>query len=230
MNFDYTNIVLFGLTIYEPMVSVTNFVLLLVSIYVFRDLRRFQNPYPANMSAFILIMGISSCFGALAHGAHYQLGAFFFNTVAYISNALNLICVYFCFMGSCVYQNRGKLPPKKGTVSLVIGWIVIMLVITLLWNNFIIIKVHAGLVLIYSLVVHLSAYRKYNERGSGIVSLGIFVSFFSIVVHSLHFSLHDYFNYKDIAHVIMILSLIIIYRGIKLNSEALVHEPLMAAE
>lgn len=230
MNFDYTNIVLFGLTIYEPMVSVTNLILLLVSIYVFRDLKKFQNPYPGKMSAFILIMGISSCFGALAHGAHYQLGTIFFNTVAYISNALNLICVYFCFMGSYVYQNRGKLPPKKSTVSMVIGWIVVMLLITLLWNNFIIIKIHAGVVLLYSFVIHLSAYRKYNERGSGIVALGIFISFFSILVHSLHFSLHDYFNYKDIAHVIMIVSLIVIYRGIKLNSAGLVEAQVAANE
>lgn len=222
MNFDYTSITLFGFQLFEPMVSVTNFLMLLLSIYIFKQLQKFRHPYPRNMSTFMLIMGISSIFGAIAHGIHHQFGVFIFDVVVYISNALSLICVYFCFMGSYVYQVRGKSSPGKLISRLVIAWIIIMLIVTLIVHTFLIIKIHAGLVLIYSLIVHINAYIKYKEQGSGIVSLGIFISFFSILVHSLHFSLHEYFNYKDIAHVIMIISLAIIYKGIRLNSEKLV--------
>jgi hypothetical protein len=219
MNFDYTSIVLLGLTIYEPMVIVTNFILFLLCLFVFRSLKKYQTPYSKAMSTFILIMGISGCFGAFCHAVHYQLGKPLFDVVFYISNALNLICVYYCFMGSYAYQSRGKTSPNKYAVYGVKAWIVLMLIITLLWNNFLLIKTHAGLVLVYSLIVHLIFYGKNKERGSAIVAIGIFVSFFSIIVHSLHFSLHEYFNYKDIAHVIMIMSLAVIYKGIKINSE-----------
>lgn len=219
MNFDYTYIDLFGFRLFEPMVAVTNGLLCIISLFVFKHLQRFKHPYPNYMSTFMVIMGVSSVIGAVAHGIHHQFGVFIFDVVAYISNALNLVCVYFCFMGSYVFQMRGKSSPKASVRYAVIVWIVLMLIITLLWNNFVIIKIHAGLVLIYSLIVHLISYTKYKERGSGIVSLGIFISFFSILVHSLHLSLHEYFNHKDIAHVIMIISLVTIYKGIKWNSE-----------
>lgn len=221
MNFDYTSITLFGFQLFEPMVSVTNILMLLLTIYIFRQLKKFKHPYPGNMSTFMLIMGISSIFGATAHGIHHQFGIFIFDIIVYISNALSLISAYFCFMGTYFYQARGKLSTHKLVSRVGIIWIILMLIVTLIVNTFVIVKAHAGVILIYSLIVHLNSYFKYKERGSGIVSLGIFVSFFSFLVHSLHFSLHEYFNYKDIAHVIMIISLAIIYKGIRMNSEKL---------
>lgn len=221
MNFDYTYISLFGLLIFEPMVIVTNVLMFLVSVYCSRQLMRYRHGYPRQMACFIIILGISGCFGALAHAVHYQLGTVFFDAVFFTSNMLNLISIYFFFRGSYTYYNliRHK-SSSKVLISAVVGWIFVLLVFTWIYNQFLLIKIHAGIVLVYAIAVHSMAYRK-GDRGSGTVVLGIAISFLSIVVHSLKFSFDAWFNYKDISHVIMIVSMILIYRGIKKNAEKL---------
>lgn len=220
MHFDYTFIRLGDFTLWEPMVSVTNLTLFLIALYAFAVLRKFKDPYPLNMGRFMLIMGISACFGAVAHGIHHDYGVLAFDVVVYVSNALSLVSAYFCFSGAWHRQNRGKNTSNSKVLRTVAVWIMLMLLVTLLWNNFVIIKIHAGVILLYALVVHYSDWRRNRERGSAMVVTGIAVSFFSILVHSLKISLHEYFNYKDIAHVIMIISLVIIYRGIRLNAQS----------
>lgn len=221
MNFDYTYISLFGWPVFEPLVIVTNVIMFLVSLYCFKRLRAFRHPYSTQMGGFMVIMGIAGLFGATAHATHYQLGVPFFNVIFFISNMLNLISIYYCFRGSYTYFTlvRSR-QTNKNVVRFVIFWIVLLLIITLVNNTFLLIKIHAGIVLIYALTVHFLAYRNHS-RGSGRVVAGILISFLSIVVHSLKFSFHEWFNYKDIAHVIMIVSLLIIYSGIQLNAESI---------
>jgi hypothetical protein len=83
------------------------------------------------------------------------------------------------------------------------------------------IKINAGIVLIYSFIIHFIKYNKLNERGSGFVVFGIGVSFISIITHTLKISINEWFNYKDISHVIISISLLIIYKGVNVNSKKL---------
>lgn len=96
-------------------------------------------------------------------------------------------------------------------------WVAALIIYSILNGNFLVIKLHAGLALLFSLVVHYKAYRENNEVGSRLIVIGITISFGAIIVHSLKFSLHDWFNYKDASHLIMIISLMVIYKGIKQN-------------
>lgn len=204
------------------MTIITNFLIFLFSVFCFRKLKQFKHPYPRNFAWFILLVGISSCFGSVAHGAHYQLGEFFFKTDFYIMNALSLISVYFCFNGPYIYHNLKRPHINKNIPYAVIAWIVCLLIYTLIQNTFVIVKIHAGIVLLYSFVIHLMSYHRTKEKGSGLIVLGIGVSFFSILVHSLKLSIDEWFNYKDLAHIIILASLVLIYRGVKLNSEKLI--------
>lgn len=218
MNFDYTYITLFGLKLYEPMVAVTNFFLLLISIYAFTHLIKFREKYSSQMAYFIIIMGISGCFGAAAHAMHYDYGKTLFDVIFFISNTLNLLAIYFCFRGSYSYISHYGKPANKYILAIIFVWMLVLITITLLNNNFLLIKIHAGIALVYSLIVHAIGYKKHGDKGSAIVVTGISVSFLSIIVHSLHISIHEYFNYKDFAHVIMLIALMIIYRGIHMNA------------
>ena len=76
---------------------------------------------------------------------------------------------------------------------------------------------HAGIVLLYSFGVHLVVYNRTKEKGSGLVVLGIGIPFLSIVVHSLKFSIHEWFNYKDISHIVMLTSLALLFKGVKIK-------------
>lgn len=219
MNFDYTYITLFGCIIFEPMTIVTNLMIFVFSIFCFIKLSKYKHSYPRSWGWFVLLVGISSCFGSTAHAVHYQLGKTFFDVVFYIMNAFSLISIYFCFKSPYLYYTQFKAKPHKKIIYFVIAWIAFLLIYTLFRNNFLIVKVHAGIVLLYSFGVHLVVYNRTKEKGSGLVVLGIGISFLSIIVHSLKFSIHEWFNYKDLAHVIIFCSLCVIYTGVTTNAK-----------
>ena len=221
MNFDYTYITLFGFIVFEPMTIITNFLIFIFSIFSFIQLSKYKQNYSNSWAWFVLLVGISSCFGSTAHAVHYQLGQLFFDIIFYIMNAFSLISIYFCFKAPYVYYTRNKLESSKKITYFVMVWIVCLLAYTLFRNNFLIVKIHAGIVLLYSFFTHLLIYLKTKEKGSGLIVLGIGISFSSIVVHSLKFSPHVWFNYKDFSHVIILFSLMVIYVGVKNNSEKL---------
>lgn len=214
MNFDYTYITLFGCIIFEPLVIVTNLVFFILCYVFFRNLGHYNNPFARQMSWFIILMGTSGVFGALAHSVHYQLGAAFFDVIFFIMNALSLLSIYFCFKAHYTFQHRGR-QPSKSYVRLAFAWVLVLLVVSFLQGSFLIVKIHAAIVLLYSLLVHYHSYRHSNQPGSRLIVSGILVSFLSILVHSLHLSFHEWFNYKDISHVIMIVSLVMIHNGAK---------------
>lgn len=170
------------------------------------------------MGWFLVLVGISSCFGSVAHAVHYQAGKLFFDVIFYIMNALSMLSVYFCFNAPYTYYNIAKPSKNKILPFIVMGWIALVLIYTLIQNNFLIIKIHAGIVLLYSFITHLTIYIKTKEKGSGTVVLGIGISFFSIIIHSLKLSVCEWFNYKDMAHVIISISILYIYKGAKIVS------------
>jgi hypothetical protein len=223
MNFDYTYIAILGFPVFEPMILLTNLVLFILSIIFFQTLASYSVKYGKQMGAFILLLGVSSLFGAIAHAIHYQLGRLFFNAVFFLMNASSLFSVYYCFRAAIDYTGReGR--NRKPYYFAVMAWIIIMLSVCLIFKDFLLIKIHAGLVLIYSLIAHLWAKRNKNEKGNGLVTLGFLLSFLPILVHSLKISVNEWFNYKDISHVIMIVSLSIIYLGAKKNAEDLQYQ------
>lgn len=228
MNFDYTYIILCGVIIFEPVTILTNLFITVFCLFAFFKLRRNKTPLAIQWSMFFLLIGLSSSTGSLAHGTHFQLGELFLKSTVFMMNAISLIAIYFCFKSANTYFSQNKPSQKKYINYLVITWIVILLIVTLLQNNFLLIKIHAGIVLTYSLVIHLIFYKK-GGKGSGYVAGGIIVSFLSIVTHSLKLSVSDWFNYKDISHVIMLISLMLMYKGARtiLSSSAGTFRPLV---
>lgn len=218
MKFDYTSIDLFGFTLWEPMVAVTNLSLFILSLFVYRRLNATGLDYAQHMGRFLLLIGSAAVFGAIAHGIHYDYGKTAFFIVVYISNALSLISAYFCFASTLALAQRGKKSTSHWLLKGLATWIALMLVVTLIRNSFLIVKIHAGVILFYSLVVHILDWRRHKASGSALVVLGYAASFLSILVHSLGISLHEYFNHKDLAHVFMILSMLLIYLGARRNS------------
>ncbi len=220
MNFDYTYITLFGFIVFEPVVILTNVLFSILCISYYNNLCRYESSYAIQMRTFILLTGISAIFGAMAHGVHYQLGSVFFSIVFFIMNTLNILSIYYCFRAPFTYYNRGSETSQK-YLYLVFVWIGALIIYSILNGNFLVIKIHAGIALLYSLVIHFLAYKKNNESGSRTVVIGIGISFGAIIAHSLKISIHEWFNYKDISHLIMIASLMVIYKGIKQNAESL---------
>ena len=170
------------------------------------------------MAWFMLFLGTSSLFGAAGHSMQMQLGDVFFKTVLFMMNALSLFSIYFCFLSAYTFLNRDKELDRKYIYAVRI-WVLVLLVASALQGNFTIIKIHAGIVLLFSMIAHYIVYRRSDDKGSSLVVTGILISFLPIIIHTLKISIDEWFNYKDISHVIMIISLIVIYKGASMSSE-----------
>jgi len=216
MNFDYTFINLFGFKLYEPVTILTNTFIGIYCLYVFLKLVKHPNQVIQYWAMFYILISLSSTIGSVTHGVHEQLGERFLYITWFSMNAVSLLAMYYFFNAAYGYYHLQGESMKLIYRNIVAIWVIALLVITALLNNFLIIKIHAGLVLTYSLIVHLLTHYK-KAAGSMYIVWGIAVSFLSIVVHSLKLSVHEWFNYKDISHIIMLTSLIIIYRGLQIK-------------
>lgn len=220
MEFGNTYIFLFGFKIFEPMVLLTNLIFCIFCSIFYSRLNKFKHCYSQQMARFILALGISSIFGATGHAVQKQSGDLFFEVVLFLMNSTSILGIYFCFRAAYTYSHLNKQMSKKYKYFLIL-WIIVLLIACGVNGNFLLIKIHAGTALLYSLIVHYLVYRKNQDKGSERVVLGILLSFVPIIVHSIKFSLGEWFNYKDIAHTIMIVSLGVIYIGAKTISNRL---------
>ena len=228
MNFDHTYITVFGKIMFEPVTFFLNNTIALFCVFAFFSIVKHKSILSKNWAWFFLLIGLSASMGSIAHSVQYQLGDQFIRWVMFSVNSLSLVAIYFCFNAAQNHSTTIKKNKTKIIHSLVICWILILLAVTYIQNNFLLIKIHAGIVLTYSFLVHLISPIK-KEQGSSLIASGIFVSFLSIAVHSMKFSISVWFNYKDISHLIMIISLIMIYAGVNIKLRSLLSKELISS-
>ena len=215
MNFEYTYISLFGFKLFEPMAILTNLIITIYGLFAYLKTLGFHHKISKDWALFFLLMGLSCLLASITHGVHEQLGDRFLRISWFVANSVSFICIYYFYRAAFTYFNLIRQhDPQQLIKYIVAGWVVILLVVTFFINNFLLVKIHAGIALLYSLVVH-SSTLKSKQAGSGYIVTGILIAFLSIIVHSLKFSFGEWFNYKDISHVIMLTSLILLYQGVK---------------
>lgn len=213
MEFGSTYIFLFGFKIFEPTVILTNLIIFIVCIYYYLQLKKSQYIYSKQTALFVLFMAISSCFGSTGHAIQHQMGIVFFKSILFFSHSLTFASIYFCFRAAYTLYIANQ-PDNKIIITTVLISLCVIVIFSTLTANFILVKIPAGAVLIFSLVIHFLSFKK-NIPGAGQVVFGILISFLSIVVHSFKISFSEWFNHKDIAHLIIAASLIFICEGAK---------------
>lgn len=199
------------------MIIVTNLIMFVLGVMFFARLLKARTEYAGKMGWFMLMLGISGVFGAICHSTHYQRGVEFFEGMFFLMNAFSLFAIFFCFWGTLVHAGLHRNVPGSW-IWLAVVWVTVLLVVSYSRGEFLLIKIHAGITLLYTFFVHWRAFRSANEKGSLLIVWGIAASFLSILVHSAHLSFHEWFNYKDLSHLFMIVALVLIYRGVRLNS------------
>lgn len=205
-------IVIGNLVLTEVMTFVTDVLISLVCLYAYRKLRKqkYERKEAHHWSNFFLWMSIASFIGGLSH--------LFFNytgmPLKFASWLLITLSVYFGEQGTIVLIKNEKL---KNILN--IGSIVKLVLISILIpiiGEFSICSagVAAGL---FGMVttLHATNYFSTKQKGSGLIALGISINLFALLFRVKEISFHHWFNYNDIAHVILALSCYIIYKGSK---------------
>ncbi len=203
-----------GISISEPVTSFTDLILASICFILCARVRKHCHESIFNNAwrLFFLFTGISTLIGALAHGLQSELPQTTFNNLWLCMNISGSISVFFSLKATV---NFIKVKERiKNIFNLINGAMLItFLGFSLLNNDFEIFKIHIAIGLLMIFFTHLFAYIK-NHFGSGFVTSGLMLSFITVFIHSAQISISSWFNYKDISHVIMMISLWMIYQGI----------------
>jgi len=215
MNETVTTLDLFGVHILEPMTAATDVLLGVFSLIFFKRLMvpTTHTALAKYWRGFFLFLGISTLIGVIAHG----FKTYFSDEVyKYVWMTMNLSSIPSSYYILKAVVEEGQYTPERkqlfGRISL--GVMLLLALLTIIMNQFVLIKINAGLVIVLTLIQYSFCYKR-NIAGTGMILFGFGFSTLAIVVHSLKLSLHEYFNYKDISHIIMLTSLYILHNAVR---------------
>ena len=205
---------IFGFDLLEPVTVFTNVLISAFCLYFYLKLNHVGNDAKLKKywRLFFLCFGISAILGGIAHGFKPYFEPHFFYYVWLSMNLSGIVIAYFLLRTNLEFANPKK--HKKVFFHFLIVFLTgLFTYITLSTNNFLSVKINGGIAVLISLITHFQTYRR-GLPGSGYISFGFAFSLLSIVVHSTQYSISEWFNYKDISHVIMNISLYFIFIGV----------------
>lgn len=210
-----------NLIIGEPMTSLTDIIIAVTSFTLFFRIRDRLNEsyFYQSWRMFFLFMGISTTFGTVAHALNGSRAVELYNVLFQCMTICSSVAVFYALQATISFMSLSDTMRRymhAGNVVLLF----IFIAYTIMLSDFEIFKLHAGGALFIIFLTHLIAMGK-NHWGSGWIVSGMLLSFFTVFIHSIQFSISRWFNYKDISHVIMVMSLLFIYMGIKSMHEHL---------
>lgn len=130
-----------------------------------------------------------------------------------MNNLLNVPCAYALLRANVEFSESGTEKKKQLNLYILISSIVFTILIIAI-NKFWVGMINASLAMLITFIHYLILNRK-TIYGAGIIAFGFGFSFLSVGIHAGKISLNEWFNHKDISHVIIIIGLIIIHSGVE---------------
>lgn len=211
----HTSITIGGFQIYEPATVFTDLIIATLAISFYMRLRKFEDATAMNWSYFFLFLGTATLIGSASHAFFAVHEGFLYKLLWLGMQAINGLGIFFA-------QRATLVSILKDTPSRTIWrWSYLIQLIVFLGllfsiQKYIVSVVENALGLIPIMILH---YR-YRQRFSKIIANGIAISFATVFIYLGKVSLHDYFNHNDLAHVFIMISLYVMYKGIHLKATA----------
>lgn len=212
-------IYILGIRIQEPMTVLTDFFITITCWSIFISLKGYHERAPVFrlFRYFFFMMGLATLLGgifghAFSYAAGYQL-----KLPGWICS---MIAVMLAERSSIIHS--GKLHKKSisqlfSVINIVeLATFIIIVCYTL---NFLFVEIHAfyGLLIVFG-SFEFFIYIKTKDEGSKYMLFSVGVSGLAGLVHITHFSIHTWFNYLDLAHCLMCVSAVFLFRGVKRTS------------
>ncbi len=207
-----TEVEIAGLVLRDPVTAITNVMIFALSLFCYLKLNKRDMDYPhKNWNYFFLLIGVSSLVGVVVHGFSYytspQVHFHIWWLMGIIQGAGFSIAQF--GVGSNVFLKRKS----------IVGIVVIIQFLAFATSMYVtesyeIAKLHIGLSLVPIMIYYVFLGMK-GLKAEIFVATGIGVSALTGVIHALKISFSQWFNYNDIAHVFILASITLMYKGIK---------------
>jgi len=221
MNFSQPSISLFGIRIDEPINTLTDLVVSVVCFYAFYQLtkRKLSGKTFVYFRMYFLLLGLATLFGGLVgHGFLYTF-SFAWKLPGWIISMLSVAFIE----RSSIEHARPQIDPRIGKFFLVLNILELLTVMTITSYtlNFEWVELHSGYGLLgVVLPFHSYVYYKTRDRGSLIIIGAVMIASVAALIFMNQISLHAWFNYIDISHVLVAAAAFVFYRGaLRLNRD-----------
>lgn len=225
----HTEFHLWGIKIFEPVTAFTDFILaFLCLLFYYRYSSATSEKGIIYWKRFFLYMGLSTLIGGFTHSLFEN-----HTSLAYIfcwlgMQLCSVLSVYQAQMATIFSISNPKIPIYKSaqkSIYLCQIQLVVFCIATIYFKNFLVVVINSTIGFLLVLYIHALSGKKYGNKAASWIALGITVSFLTAFVYAFKISVNDWFNFKDIAHLIMAISIIFISIGVgKFNSEVTFQE------
>lgn len=189
-------------TIYEPTTVITDFIISAICFIYFLRIKAYNKTY---WHLFFLFFGLSTFLGAFSHALfqiHEGVGYKSFWLSMQLLNGLAVL-----FAQQSTFDKRWN--------KLFLVQLFVFAFSVFVFQKFLIVIINNALSLIPIMIYQYRVAKTNN--GSLYIANGILISFATALIHGFKISFHIFFNYNDIAHLFIMLSLYTMYYGVNMN-------------
>lgn len=199
----------------EPMTSITDFMLSAVAFYIFFSINKIESKKRSviNWSKFFLFLGFSTFFGGIAHAISDRQDNLIYDLVWLAMQLSSGISVFYAQSAAFRSEVRNR---KTQRILHKISFIQLMLFIpsVIYFFSFKVVALNSSIGLIELVILFLPIGIQ-NWKHKALICSGVLISFLTVYVNTTKLSIASWFNYNDISHVIMFVSILMICKGVK---------------
>jgi hypothetical protein len=199
-----------GIVIQHPVTAGTNALLAAQCAAYFSILRASQNIRARLWGRFFLMMSVATFAGVFKHGVRHLLGEEVLVVVLAASNLGGGVSTYFAQRATIV--SCASASCRAGWRRLVGAQLAAFLVANVVLGPELILLILNSAVGLLPVIIHEALHAR-DVRGSHLVSTGLALSILTGVVYLAGLSAGAWFNHIDIAHSVMLVSFVLVYRG-----------------
>lgn len=198
----------------EPVTSLTDLLLSVSCFYFFFGIQKLDEAKigQEHWQKFFLFLGVSTLLGALAHGIFERHNNVFYSTVWLIMQVSAGISIFYAQSAAFGQLTNDRI--RKVMLFLSMLQFIVFLPSVFYFFDFKVVAINSLIAMTQMIVVFFPSNIE-NWVYKTYISFGFFISFLTIYVHSQKLSFAKWFNHNDISHVIMYVSILLIFRGIK---------------
>lgn len=208
-----TTITISGFQIHEPTTVLTDLIIATLALLFFFKLRKFTDEVVRNWSYFFFFLGLATLIGSTSHAFFAIHEGWKYKSLWLGMQAINGLGIYYAQRATSVSVLKESPSKKIWKLSYDIQ-LFLFLDALIIFQKYLVSVIENAVGLIPIMILHY----KYNRPYARILANGIAISFATAIIYILKLSLHDYFNHNDLAHVIIMISLAVMYKGIHLRA------------
>lgn len=207
-----TEIEVGGVIIRDPVTALTNIGIFATGLVCYLRLRKLRvQPPHTTWIYFFLLVGVAALIGVVVHGfsaytppdVHFKI----WWTMG-VTQGAGIALAQFAFLSNVFHRFRNAM---AAVVLILFTAFAVLLYTT---GSFEVAKIHVAVCLLPIMFYYIYMAFK-AKRAEMLIATGIGISSLTALVHTFKLSISQWFNYNDIAHVLIMASLVVMYNGVK---------------